>query len=510
MHLAASTALLQQPTKHLCLPRPSFAQPLPTQTAASSSQQPVDDIEQSHTQQQETDKGCQPLLKETIESYSVFSQCSVNLITCSSNSGKTRFLHQVVHHRHHFFQNPQLIQRIVYVNGNQRDFSFKHPWVEDPNSSNLDIVSLALEDFNDFATVLQSNDLLILDDILQLDESIQFIVKYGAHHYQLASVFVVTQSCLSSPLYSLIRSVHNLVLLFGNTATTRLAQHLVQTFFLCTETKAYLKAIFGLAEKYQDIVVLKLNAVASYRPHSQILALGQVQKLFVENQSSSIQPVPYCLVYPELSHIESMEKKSSLTAQVPEGTFGRSASSNHGADATHRDQHLQEAFVLLPMSRVRSLPTETQESDLSKADCIQNKQQQWNEMAAFLESEIESAFAFKKWNAAKNLAREMLRCNELCISADFRSVFLKNKPRHTYSIIDFLMAATRKAGPGETSEKVAMYRPLVLTLLRHQVPHSFIVNKLLLPSSHGGVRESRYVSTVPRTKRLQHEYFDDY
>jgi hypothetical protein len=78
---------------------------------------------------------------------------------------------------------------------------------------------------------LQRNDLLVLDDILQPDETIQYIITYGAHHIQLASVFVVTQSCLGSPLYSLIKSVHNLVLLFGNSATTRLAQHLIQSFF---------------------------------------------------------------------------------------------------------------------------------------------------------------------------------------------------------------------------------------------------------------------------------------
>ena len=201
MYLAWSTPLQEQ-TKQICLPRPSFAQlpaPPPPPPLLSSS----------------------PSLQENsidLDTYSVFPQCSVNLITCSSNSGKTRFLHQVICHRNRFFQNPDSIQRVIYVNGNQRDLTIQHPWSNDQEQ--LEFITLTLEEFDDFASVLQPNDLLVLDDILQLNESVQFVVKYGSHHFQLASVFVVTQSCLGSPLYSLIKSVHNLVLLFGNSATT--------------------------------------------------------------------------------------------------------------------------------------------------------------------------------------------------------------------------------------------------------------------------------------------------
>jgi len=288
MHFAWSTPLLQQP-KQVCLPRPSFAQsPPPPPPPLPPSSPPTVSTAKEH------DTHLQP--------YTVFPQCSVNLITCSSNSGKTRFLHRVICHRQRFFQKPDSIRKVIYVNGNQRDLTIQHPWSGDEEES-LEFVSLALDEFSDFASVLESNVLLILDDILQPSEAVQFIIKYGAHHFQLASVFIVTQSCLGSPLYSLIGSVHNCILLFGNSATTRLAQHLIQSFFLCTDTKKYLKSIFGLAEKTQSIVVLKLNAVASYRPHSLILALADVQQLF-ESEN------PFCWLYPELSHRETMEQRT--------------------------------------------------------------------------------------------------------------------------------------------------------------------------------------------------------
>ena len=235
---------------------------------------------------------------------------------------------------------------------------------------------------------------------------------------------------------------------------------------MCPDTKAYLKAIFGIAEKQQDTVVLKLNSIASNRLHSRILALTRVQGLFANCSDQHSLP-PFCFVYPELNHWEylSQTMSNSIIGDM----------SIEGAGP-----HLKEAFVLLPASRVRQQDL----GELSEGGdklCANEKQKKWNEMALYLEHEIESTFPLKKWNAAKNLTREILRCNELCISTDFRSVFISNKPRSSYPIIDFLNAAIRKSGPNELPDKVAMYRPLVQVLLKHNVPLAFILNKLMLP-----------------------------
>jgi len=153
--------------------------------------------------------------------------------------------------------------------------------------------------------------------------------------------------------------------------------------------------------------------------------------------------------------------------------------------------------VLLPASRVKKISEVAAPQD----DCLKDKEKKWNDMTRYIEMEIESTFPFKKWNAAKNLARELLRCNELCISLDYRSVFIREKPKLTFIIVDFLMAATRKAGPGETVHKVIEYKPLVQVLLRHRVPHTFIVNKLMLPSTSAPVQQRR---------RVHSKFQDDY
>ena len=498
-----STKTVLKEKKKCCLPpRPSFAQQHQQQQQQQQQQQyhPFDRDQPSPASCSESRQSspspspsehCDTLQAQsplppqppTLTSFFPFPRQSVNLISCCSNSGKTFFLEQIIRHRERFFQSPELINRLVFVNCNQRDFSIQHPWSTELNNDDddnnnednhkqenstidLEVVSLTLEDFADFTTILQPRDILILDDVLQINEDIQFIVKYGCHHYSLAAVFIVTQSCLSSPLYSLIGAAHNLILIFGNTTTTRLAQHLVQAFFLCPDTKAYLKAIFGIAEKQQDTVVLKLNSIASNRLHSRILALTRVQGLFANCSDQHSLP-PFCFVYPELNHWEylSQTMSNSIIGDM----------SIEGAGP-----HLKEAFVLLPASRVRQQDL----GELSEGGdklCANEKQKKWNEMALYLEHEIESTFPLKKWNAAKNLTREILRCNELCISTDFRSVFISNKPRSSYPIIDFLNAAIRKSGPNELPDKVAMYRPLVQVLLKHNVPLAFILNKLMLP-----------------------------
>lgn len=424
--------------------------------------------------------------------YSPFPRCSVTLVSCVSNSGKTYFLDQVVRHRKHCFEASREIKRLLYCNCNERDFSIQYDWLGESESdqvsggpfSDLEVINISLEELSQATSLFQEGDLLILDDVLRVNKDIDFIIRYACHHSKLASVFVITQSCLSSPLYSLIAAVHQIVLLCGKTNTTRLAQHLIQTFFLCPETKTYLKAILALAEKQQDTVVLKLNSVASSPTHNQVLALTRVQNLFKSDSNSF---VPYCFVYPELGYTEK------LTQDIPSYTM---------AEMPVLDDHLEGAFVLLPASKIRK----TNENILEGGDklCGSSKEEKWNEMSLFIENEIINAFPPKRWNAAKNLAKELLRNSSFCISKNYRLVSIKDKPKMIYSIIDFLNVATRRAGPGERPENVAEYIPLVNILLKNNVPHSYILNKLLMPhqmDKHAGYLSSPSPSSYRRKRK---------
>ena len=60
--------------------------------------------------------------------YSPLALCSITLLTCWSNSGKTRLLTEIVRHRNRFFQDHDLIRRVVYFNLIARDTGIDHPW----------------------------------------------------------------------------------------------------------------------------------------------------------------------------------------------------------------------------------------------------------------------------------------------------------------------------------------------------------------------------------------------
>jgi len=222
----------------------------------------------------------------TDQRFSIFPRASTTLITCASNSGKTWFLRQVLLNRRVFIEAGEAIRRVVYVNCNQRDVGFSHPWEaeeEEEGEDLLDLVSVGLHELQgdqlDLVDLVVPGDVVILDDLQTLTKSVQHLVNYGAHHYQLV-VFVVTQTCLGSPLYSLIKPIHNVVLLFANSSVSNLASHIKNGFFLSPDTRDYLTRIFSHAEKSKSIVVLKINSVATSPIHRSVLAFSGVEGLF--------------------------------------------------------------------------------------------------------------------------------------------------------------------------------------------------------------------------------------
>jgi hypothetical protein len=138
---------------------------------------------------------------------------------------------------------------------------------------------------------------------------------------------------------------------------------------------------------------------------------------------------------------------------------------------------------------------------------------QWDEMNEQLESEIEAGFEFAKWNVAKNLMREILKCPRVCISSDYRLAYVDGKE---FSIIDFLKVATRKSGPregeqvgregrgggrrrGAGQDFVAQFVPLLAVLLANHAPVSYIINKRL----YNLANRFRVPSAAPAAKAQQ-------
>jgi len=440
-----------------------------------------------------------------LEQFAPFPRASVNLITCASNSGKTFLLQKIFQHPGAFIEDHASIRRIIYINCNKRDIGFIHPWQDDPlKEGAFELVALGIEQLSDFEEVVERGDAVILDDLLTFSEAVHHLVNYGSHHYNL-TVFIVTQSCLASPLYSLVSSVHNLVLFFKNSSTSRLAHHVLHQFFHCSETKKYLQRIFAQAERDKCILVLKINCVATSPRHKLILAYSHIERLF---EDTSL--LPHCQVYPELGYRDALMEETSLQKiKVP-----AKLAASLGSDA----------FLLVPAKNVFVDDDDDDDEDDGdgggeggagrkegggkKKAC---PRREWEEMVEFLENEIESSFPFKRWMHAKNLLRELLRCSDLCISADYRLCFIKTKsavssqqqqlppPKHKQvSIVDFLNLATRHSAPGEmASQKILDFVPLVKILLAHAIPHTYIQNKMLLQSAlahqSGGRRVKRHV-----------------
>jgi len=473
-----------------------------------------------------------------------FPRASVNLITCASNSGKTHLLQKIFLHPGAFIEDHASIRRVIYINCNKRDIGFIHPWhhhaatqqqqdkqqqqeqerqqeqqpdlaanlhsPSPPSVINFELLSLGIEELGEFEDVVERGDVVILDDLLILSEAVHHLVNYAAHHYNL-TVFIVTQSCLASPLYSLVSSVHNIVLFFKNSSTLRLAHHLLHQYFYCSATKKYLRDIFAQAERDKCILVLKINCVATSPHHKAVLAYSHIESLFADPAATS---PPHCRVYPELGYREAfMEETALRKIKMPAKLAAALLNTS------------DDTFILVPARNVLVQEEEEEGAD-SASSMAEGKeggkkgagaacqQREWEEMVEFLEAEIESSFPFKRWIHAKNLLRELLRCPDLCITADYKLCFIKDHKRKNptsvvstatanakhvhFSIIDFLNLATRHSAPGEmTSEKIFNFVPLVRVLLAHAIPHTYIQNKMLLQTAlahrSGGPRVKKHV-----------------
>ena len=471
-----------------------------------------------------------------------FPRASVNLITCASNSGKTHLLQKIFLHPGAFIEDHASIRRVIYINCNKRDIGFIHPWhhhqqqqqqqqqdkqqqqeqerqqeqqpdlaanlhsPSPPSVINFELLSLGIEELGEFEDVVERGDVVILDDLLILSEAVHHLVNYAAHHYNL-TVFIVTQSCLASPLYSLVSSAHNIVLFFKNSSTLRLAHHLLHQYFYCSATKKYLRDIFAQAERDKCILVLKINCVATSPHHKAVLAYSHIESLLQDPASPLL---PHCRVYPELGYREAfMEETALRKIKMP----AKLAASLHASG--------DDTFILVPARNVLVQEEEEEDKDQDEEEGAEKRkkgaaclQREWEEMVEFLEAEIESSFPFKRWIHAKNLLRELLRCPDLCITADYKLCFIKDHKRKNptsvvstaaanakhvhFSIIDFLNLATRHSAPGEmTSEKIFNFVPLVRVLLAHAIPHTYIQNKMLLQTAlahrSGGPRVKKHV-----------------
>ncbi len=88
-----------------------------------------------------------------------FPAASVNLITCTSNSGKSHLLQKIFLHPGAFIEDHVSIRHIIYINCNKRDIGFIHLWQQNPVVA-FELVSLGIEELGNLKTWLSVATLL--------------------------------------------------------------------------------------------------------------------------------------------------------------------------------------------------------------------------------------------------------------------------------------------------------------------------------------------------------------
>ena len=410
----------------------------------------------------------------------VFARQSINLLTGSSNSGKTQLLLSILKNRQLFFP-AGAAKNVIYVHCNfkNRDAPMENPF-EDELDLPVDIFNLY--DVN-LTALLNPGAVVILEDVVDLTPEIKHMLTYATHHHDV-TLFMVTQGLLKSELFRALYQVHNLILNFGNTATVNLGRLIVKQFFMDRETKDYLLDVFGLSHKHRMTVVLKLNEVASApEAYKNVLLFANIDQLCHSNE-------PYCLVYPRIGTEGVFEESMNFGPEVKEDTF-----------VVVKAQHVRK-------KRKRGEESEAEEDEETASASKRStkkkeeteEEERWNDMYQTVVEQVRLAFKPNKWSSVIFLLKEILRVKKFILSSKedgFRSLLIKGKKKLRISLIDFLSVLSRRSYPNEDDSKFAVFLPFVRLLLANRIPLSFIKNAKLTELANAAKRKIN-----KRVKRL--------
>ena len=441
-----------------------------------------DDQDGQLTTKKEKTKTIQPPAKKEVPQFClpVYAAKSVNLITSPSNSGKTTLLINILQHRERFFEK-DMANSVLYINCNTQN---KHTRTENPFESKQDEVNFPtvevynLSEIENVNTLVNPKQLIILDDVVYLNDTIMYFVTYAANHLDLI-VFIVSQGCLSTKLFELLYKVHTITLFFKNSSSTPLIGQLTSRFFVSLEKKRYLKSICSVAEANKTSVIIKLNTIASSSlTYKKIFAFSNLEQLMDECS-------PFIKIHPEIGEDDNLAYlvSQSIGMNLPDNVTG-------------------DDFILVQAKHVKR----TQEEDnVKQGSCISKNA--WSEMYNAVIQEIYNTFPQKRWTHAINIFKEILRVKHFCISKDYRTLLIKKAKKNRISIIDLITVATRRSHPNEPESKFKEYLPFIKHLLNNKIPLTFIKNQRLIEISQNGrsgrgVKRNIKKETSPPYNRL--------
>jgi hypothetical protein len=394
-----------------------------------------------------------------------FPRNCISLLTSPTNTGKSTYLKNILQNPHLFFATP--FDRIVVVNCHSLVSTYELE--QDPNCP-WPLATVEHYLLSDFLTdLLQPNDLLIIEDLQELTPNIKLLVTAITHHCDLTACFIVTHSLLGSKQFELLSYVHKVILFLKSAAVARLALYIIRHFFVDPNLKAYLKSILGVAESQQAIIHIEINPIAG-RSTAHHIALSHLLSL--------TSPKGFCLLYPHPNTMSAYEKHQEvMDIEALDSDF---------LDNVPEQLH-PDSFVLLNAKAVKQWKMQQQQQE-STGECAEEVgEKEWTEACNTLEDMINDTVPAAKIFKAKSLCKELLKNPNFCLDTSGRIMHFIDKPKISFSVLDYILVAIRQAGPNELKKindpNYKLYRHVTKSLLNRNTPTQLIKNKVLLAKS---------------------------
>jgi hypothetical protein len=237
------------------------------------------------------------------------------------------------------------------------------------------------------------------------------------------------------------------------------------------------KNIILEAEKYKDVVLLKLNNIAR-KDEPYFFAICGFEN-FVENLNSSQR----IFVFPQIhcEHLyKTMFEDNYVELDVDPNTIPKGS------------------YVLVPAAHVKKKSVESNKEKNSK-------EKQWDSLTELLAHEIETGMLnYSRQKYALNIAKYMLSSKHFSFSKDGRAVMILNEPKTLVSVVDYLDTASRQSGPNEQTNPI--FQRFTKILLDARMPKIFVKNKNLLY----GIKNNRNKMNQMYIKRNKYQPFHSF
>jgi hypothetical protein len=382
------------------------------------------------------------------QDYIPFVPNSVNILTASTNSGKTTFLINTLKHIKSYYSGP--VEGVIVILCN--------PCVDGDIYKQLqsDIFSVEIEYCETFeSSTLKENFVVIFEDVSELSPIILECCNVKAHHLNLASIFIVVQFALDNQFKPLLSVAQNIIFSYLGVNGVRLSKYINKYYTAGQDLKDYLTHITLNSAKLNNLLLLQLNQIARL-DQPNFFAIAGIDNMYKNDPSTP------ALVFPQLN-----KQQAFIDAY-----------DDNEAELTIDPTTLpQDAYILVPVKNVKKRSQRLKEET--------SHEKKWNDLNDIIKQEIQLNMKLKKQQPALQIVSKMLRYSDFSFSRDGSLVMIKGHPKTSVPLLDFLQVAARPSVPNEKPNPVFVL--FVKTLLSRGAPTSMILNKFLLSKNNNVV-----------------------